>query len=125
MSLNIKKYAPWLYSAIHGIKDIGFQLEWLFIGYLLPISTLNSAVLAFIIRHFAPNILVTLGYPSVWHGADILEKWPFGLSPLFYGGMLPGMMLFWLFVNRKYIMNTLRAAFGKPPQSLRSSRKRS
>jgi len=122
-SIDTGKYAPWLYNTIHGIEDIGLQLEWLFIGYLLPMSTLNSAVLAFIIRHFAPNVLVTLGYPSVWHGAAILEKWPFGLSPLLYGGMIPGMMLFWLFVNKDYLANTLKAAFGTAPPEFKEREK--
>ena len=120
---DTKKFARWLYDSIHGLRRLYLNPIYIAIGYLMPLTILNTVVIAFLFRLFAPNILVTMGYPSAWHGYSIQRTWPFGLGPLTYGGMIAGMMVFWLFVNRRYLINTLRAAFGKAPPEFKEFEK--
>ena len=120
---DTKKFARWLYDSVHGLRRLFLHPIYIVIGYFAPLTTLNTVVFAFLFRLFVPNILVTMGYPSAWHGHDIMRRWPFNFAALVHGGMLPGMLLFWLFVNRRYIINTLRAAFGKAPPEFKEMEK--
>ncbi len=120
---DTKRYSRWLYDSIHGLRHIGLSPVYITIGYMMPLTTLNTVAFGLVFRLFTPNILVTMGYPSVWHGYDIQQRWPFGFGPLVYGGMLPGMVFFWIIANRIYLINTFKAAFGKAPMEFKEKEK--
>jgi len=118
-----RNIAPFLYNTFVALDRIDLHPLFIMLGLLAPITVLNSVVVGFLVRLLVPQALVAAGYPNVWRGTGVGKRWPLGLD-ISVPSMLLGVLIFWLIVNRRYVLNTLRAITGSaPPEFLEAEKK--
>ncbi len=129
-SLEFTEAMPAMARMVPGVVCLNLNPIWVALLYFAPISILFSWwFLWLVIVVIGIQVAYTFGYytgtmsgvgegSAFWgRGSVIYEEAPMKLGAFSNFGVLPGIVIFYLILNRHYIASTLKAAFGKAGSS--------
>lgn len=129
-SLEITEAMPAIARMVPGVVCLNFSPIWVALLYFAPLSVLFSWwFLWLVIVVIGVQIFYAFGYYTgtmegvgegwgFWTRGDVISaEAPMKLGAFSNFGVLPGIVIFYLILNRHYITGTIRAALGKSGSS--------